>query len=169
MEKEVIERLERVSESIAIKKEKLKLLEIEITENSKEIENLNAEKKLLSDSSSLDFEIAREKETLCSYKNRNSQLLRNIDDMEQQSTQLKQKLSEYNLRIQEILVLATTDIESLTHHCQEIEENINMKQETHMMASEDLVSAEVIANERDLGSKSSTRIVCRSQNILYKL
>ena len=159
MEKEVIERLERVNESIILKKEKLQTIQSEIQGNLQEIEFLREQVRHLDDVGSLDFETAQQKDMLQNYSSRNSQLRRNIEEVNEQTEYINLRLEEYNSKIKDILTLAATDSVFMERHCQEIESNINECQEAHKMVVEDLASAEAMQSEITQESKSSTRIV----------
>jgi predicted transcriptional regulator len=159
MEKEVIERLERVSTSIASKNEKLRKMQEAIIDGERIIKSLQAELRGIEEQGQIDFEIAKEKADIEEYEVRNRQIETAIEclDAETQSAKF-----DYELRIKE-----TEDIVNscekgrilIKTHCLNLQDHIRESEEEFNLTNEDLGSA--ISEGNRLEHSTSTKVVSK--------
>jgi chromosome segregation ATPase len=141
MEREVFERLERVSASINAKNEKLRVMKKSIEENDLIIKELQEELKTVEEVGRLDYEIAKERAGIEEYDIRNRNLQQAIEALDAETLSTKQK---YELRIkdtEEIISSCEKGQSLIKAHCQNLQERIHEAEEESLLAAEDVSSA----------------------------
>lgn len=155
----MIERLERVSASIASKTEKLHKMQEAISDGARVIKGLQAELREVEEQGQLDFEIAKERADIEEYEVRNRQIETTINDFVAETKSVKMK--------HELCIKETEDIMNscekgrilIKTHCLNLQDRIRENEEVSHLANEDLCSA--ISEEKRLKNCTSTKIVSK--------
>lgn len=159
METEVTSRLERVSESIAIKNDKLSKLKSVMTENLSIISNLKQVERSLEGTGALDFHIAKEKASLQEYVSRNEILSETIGITAKEILANKENFSKLIGQVSEIVENSNKEILQSEVHCASVEETVSSLKERNLMANEDLLSTTASNRELSRHSKEQSRVV----------
>ena len=159
MENHVLARLERVSESIATKSEKLQKLKGRIRENDHAIESLNNEKLVLGSSTRIDYTLASETAKIEEYQSWSKLLEKSIDQAELSACRNKEKHDTLLAQVRETLNRCNEEIITMESYCKQIEENINLIQEKNLMSTEDVLSTMDQKEESSRASKTSTKVI----------
>ena len=158
MEIEVIERLERVSASISVKREKLCSLQSKIAIGIESSLDLETKIRLAEATNKLDYEISRERALLEEYEQRNRLVLLAISRTESDTSEFNVIYSNLQIQVQETVERSESGKEEIEAHLRGINDKSDQAEERLKLATEDLLSA-VYQKLDSKSSKISTRIV----------
>ena len=159
MENEIIQRLQRVNDSMNSKNDKLKNLNLLINSKNIILEELRDKKNLLQRPDHLEFEIIKQKLISRDYQERNNNLILNIDRIKLEIKELNSKRMLFSSKLHQIAELIDSGKKTFQSHCDNISELALEVNERISMVKEDFDSTNILLTEITKGSKISTRVV----------
>ena len=159
MENEVVNRLNKVSESIVYKNEKLKAIKEKVVYQKQTIDELTQRLvKERENESQLDDQIREETSTNKQYQSRNFQLSRELGELKIQISNSSKQLHELTEISKECFVLMLLENDQMESHCNHLDADISKAHNLSLMSTEDLLSTLDMRNELSKATASSTKV-----------